>query len=377
MKKAKLIICLLSTLILFEGCSAIKRFLPDRKSNDDISYELIENLSTAFSEGKLQALEEMIAIYNDTNQPYDVRMAAGVALAETQHPTALNALSEAVGEAAALDVTFMIGSIELLAQFRDDPRAADAMISAMNKVEEKTNELELSLVKNLNKVRTKDQVMALLDLYAVSRSNFNRTEKLLTETLGALGTDEVVPILTQISRDPFVNLGIRNRALEILGKKDPTQVAGAFAELLGDPETNLEVRDFALSTMKGVKEENLVLALLQTYRTGKDQYYNILNTLLEALGEFDDPEIRKAVIEIAKNDSYPLEIRIKAIEKLADISDQSVIPSLMPILSDYNQYKLHVAVIQTITNLGAYAEFEQEIHRRTFEAHKKASTSND
>ncbi len=49
----------------------------------------------------------------------------------------------------------------------------------------------------------------------------------------------------------------------------------------------------------------------------------------------------------------------------------------MPILSDYNQYKLHVAVIQTITNLGAYTEFEQEIHRRTFEAHKQAATSND
>ncbi|GIT57902.1 MAG: hypothetical protein Ct9H300mP18_13310 [Candidatus Neomarinimicrobiota bacterium] len=30
--------------------------------------------------------------------------------------------------------------------------------------------------------------MALLDLYEVSRSNFNRTEQLLTETLGALGT---------------------------------------------------------------------------------------------------------------------------------------------------------------------------------------------
>ena len=315
----------------------------------------------------------MIAIYNDTNQPYDVRMAAGVALAETQHPTALNALSDAVGEAAALDVTFMIGSIELLAQFRDDPRAADAMISAMNKVEEKTNELELSLVRNLNKVRTKDQVMALLDLYEVSRSNFNRTEKLLTETLGALGTDEVVPILTQISRDPFVKLGIRNRALEILGKKDPSQVAGAFAELLGDPETNLEVRDFALNTMRGVKEESLVLALLQTYRTGKDQYYNILNTLLEALGEFDDPEIRKAVIEIAMNDGYPLEIRIKAIEKLADISDESVVPSLLPILSDYNQYKLHPAVIQTVKNLGAYESFEQEIHRRAFEAHKQGT----
>ena len=378
MRQCKQVILLLFVFLSFEGCATIKKFFPgNEKSLDDISFELIENLSTAFSEGKLQALEEMIAIYNDSNQPFDVRMAAGKALAATQHPTALNALSEAVSDAAALDVSFMIGSIELLAQFRDDPRAADAMVNAMNNVEEKTNSLQLALVQNLNKVRTKDQVMALLDLYEVSRNNFNRTEKLLTETLGALGTDEVVPILTKISRDPFVKLGIRNRALEILGKKDPSQVAGAFAELLGDPETNLEVRDFALNTMKGVKEENLILALLQTYRTGKDQYYNILNTLLEALGEFDDPEIRRAVEEIAMNDSYPLEIRIKAIDKLSEISDKTVIPSLMPILSDYNQYKLHSAVIQTVKNLGAYNQYELEIKRRTFEAHQKASSINE
>ena len=365
MKRYNLIILLLFAFLSMEGCSMIKKFWPSKKgANDDISYELIENLSSAFSGGKLQALEEMIAIYNDTNQPFDVRMAAGKALAETQHPTALNALSETVGDAAALDVSFMIASIELLAEFKDDPRAADAMVNAMNNVEEKTNTLQMALVQNLNRVRTKDQVLALLDLYQVSRNNYNRTEKLLTETLGALGTNEIVPILTQISRDPDVNLGIRNRALEILGKKDPTQVAGAFAELLGDPTTNLEVRDFALNTMKGVKEENLILALLQTYRTGKDQYYQMLNTLLEALGEFNDPEIRRAVLEVAMNDAYPLEIRIKAIEKLSDVSDERVIPFILPILSDYNQYKLHMTVIQTIKNLGQYNTYEQEIHRR-------------
>ena len=173
MKTTKQILVFSLLVFLLDGCSTIKSFLPSKKSNDDISYELIENLSTAFSEGKLQALEEMIAIYNDTNQPYDVRMAAGVALAETQHPTALNALSDAVGEAAALDVTFMIGSIELLAQFRDDPRAADAMISAMNKVEEKTNELELSLVRNLNKVRTKDECI-------ICFCNLNKKTKITT-----------------------------------------------------------------------------------------------------------------------------------------------------------------------------------------------------
>ena len=119
MKKSNLIILILTSTLLFDGCSMIKKFWPGKKgASDDISYELIENLSTAFSEGKLQALEEMIAIYNDSNQPFDVRMAAGKALAETQHPTALNALSETVGDAAALDVSFMIASIELLANIK-------------------------------------------------------------------------------------------------------------------------------------------------------------------------------------------------------------------------------------------------------------------
>ena len=377
MKRHNLNIIILSSFLFLEGCSMLKKFWPGEDESDDVSYELLEKLRTDFSEGKLQAIEEMIAIYNDTNQPFDVRISAGKALAETQHPTALNAISETVGEAAALDVTFMVASIELLAEFKDDPRAADAMVNAMNKVEEKTNSLQMALVQNLNKVRTKDQVLALLDLYEISRNNYNRTERLLTETLGALGTDEVVPILTQISRDPNVNLGIRNRALEILGKKDPSQVAGAFAELLGDPQTNLEVQDFALNTMKGVKEENLILALLQTYRSGKDQYYNLLNTLLEALGEFKDPSIQKAVKEIAMNDAYPQDIRVKAIDKLSDLGDETVIPSLMPILSDPNQFNLHSAVIQTVKNLGVYETYEQEIHRRTFEAHQKAVILNE
>ena len=377
MKRHNLTIIILSLFLFLEGCSMLKKFWPGKEESDDVSYELLEKLRTDFSEGKLQAIEEMIAIYNDTNLPFDVRIAAGKALAETQHPTALNAITETVGEAAALDVTFMVASIELLAEFKDDPRAADAMVNAMNKVEEKTNSLQMALVQNLNKVRTKDQVLALLDLYEISRNNYNRTERLLTETLGALGTDEVVPILTQISRDPNVNLGIRNRALEILGKKDPSQVAGAFAELLGDPQTNLEVQDFALNTMKGVKEENLILALLQTYRSGKDQYYNLLNTLLEALGEFKDPSIQKAVKEIAMNDAYPQDIRVKAIDKLSDLGDETVIPSLMPILSDPNQFNLHSAVIQTVKNLGVYETYEQEIHRRTFEAHQKAVILNE
>ena len=63
MKKYRLIIFLCLSLIFIDGCSMIKKIFPGKRgANEDISYELIENLSVAFSEGKLQALEEMIAI---------------------------------------------------------------------------------------------------------------------------------------------------------------------------------------------------------------------------------------------------------------------------------------------------------------------------
>ena len=48
----------------------------------------------------------------------------------------------------------------------------------------------------------------------VAKSNMSRTERLLTETLGAIGTDQVVPILTSVARDPNINIGIRNKAVE-------------------------------------------------------------------------------------------------------------------------------------------------------------------
>jgi HEAT repeat protein len=224
-------------------------------------------------------------------------------------------------------------------------------------------------VKNLNRVRTKDQILALLDLYEVAKSNMSRTEKLLTETLGAIGSDQVVPVLTAIAKDPKINIGIRNKAVEILGKKDPDEVAIAFAELLGDPNTNLEVREFAINTMKGVKEENLVLALLNTYNSGKTQYYSLLNTMLAALGEFDDPEVKMAVLEIAKSGDYPVEIRRKAIDNLSAFNDPSVVIGLLPLLEKKDNYIYYENIIDMIYELGEEKKNAELVRRMAFKAH--------
>ena len=274
-----------------------------------------------------------------------------------------------VATTTAVDYTLLNESISMLGMFSEKPKAANALVRSMRKMEKRTNEVHIALVKSLNRVRTKDQILALLDLYEVAKSNMARTERLLTETMGAIGSDQVVPVLTSVARDPKINIGIRNKAVEILGKKNPNDVAIAFAELLGDPNTNLEVREFALNTMKGVKEENLVLALLNTYNMGKTQYYSLLNTMLAALGEFDDPEVKKAVIEIAHSNDYPTDIRKKAIDNLAAFNDPSVVDGLLPMLEEKENYIYYDNIINMVYALGEEKKNAESVRRMAFRSH--------
>jgi len=366
------IIFILSTIFVLQGCSMVKGLFGKKSisdPNDPDFLNTVQELKSAYREGNVQALDDLIEIYEDPDLHVKLRVAAGKTLAQTEHPRALHSISEMVATTTALDYALLKESIKMLGMFEENPKAADALVRSMRKMEDKTNEIHITLVKNLMRVRTKDQILALLDLYEVAKSNMSRTERLLTETMGAIGNDQVIPILTQVAKDPKINIGVRNRAVEILGKKKPDDVAVAFAELLGDPNTNLEVREFALNTMKGVKEENLVLALLNTYNMGKTEYYSLLNTMLAALGEFDDPEVKKAVIEIAHSDDYPMDIRKKAIDNLAAFNDPSVLNGLLPMLENKDNYVYYDNIINMVYKLGEEKKNAESVRRMAFKAH--------
>jgi len=362
----------LSVLFILHGCSMVKGLLGKKAigdPNDPDFLNKVQELKSAYREGNIQALDELIEVYENPDLHVKLRVAAGKTLAQTEHPRALHSISEMVATTTALDYALLNESIKMLGMFKENPKAADALVRSMHKMEDKTNEIHISLIKNLRRVRTKDQILALLDLYEVAKSNMSRTERLLTESMGAIGNDQVIPILTQVARDPKINIGIRNQAVEILGKKKPDDVAVAFAELLGDPNTNLEVREFALNTMKGVKEENLVLALLNTYNMGKTEYYSLLNTMLDALGEFDDPEVKKAVIEIAHSDDYPIDIRKKAIDNLAAFNDPSILNGLLPMLENKDNYIYYDNIINMVYKLGEEKKNAESVRRMAFKAH--------
>ena len=360
------------SVFLLQNCSSIKGLFGKKSigdPNDPDFLNRVQELKSAYRGGNIRALDELIEVYQDSDLHVKLRVAAGKTLAQTQHPRALHAISEMVATTTAVDYTLLNESISMLGMFSENPKAANALVRSMRKMEKRTNEVHIALVKSLNRVRTKDQILALLDLYEVAKSNMARTERLLTETMGAIGSDQVVPVLTSVARDPKINIGIRNKAVEILGKKNPNDVAIAFAELLGDPNTNLEVREFALNTMKGVKEENLVLALLNTYNMGKTQYYSLLNTMLAALGEFDDPEVKKAVIEIAHSNDYPTDIRKKAIDNLAAFNDPSVVDGLLPMLEEKENYIYYDNIINMVYALGEEKKNAESVRRMAFKAH--------
>ena len=360
------------SIFMLQSCSTIKGLFGKKSigdPNDPDFLNRVQELKSAYRGGNIRALDELIEVYQDSDLHVKLRVAAGKTLAQTQHPRALHAISEMVATTTAVDYTLLNESISMLGMFSENPKAANALVRSMRKMEKRTNEVHIALVKSLNRVRTKDQILALLDLYEVAKSNMARTERLLTETMGAIGSDQVVPVLTSVARDPKINIGIRNKAVEILGKKNPDDVAIAFAELLGDPNTNLEVREFALNTMKGVKEENLVLALLNTYNMGKTQYYSLLNTMLAALGEFDDPEVKKAVIEIAHSKDYPTDIRKKAIDNLAAFNDPSVVDGLLPMLEEKENYIYYDNIINMVYALGEEKKNAESVRRMAFKAH--------
>ena len=374
MKNSKGLILLVLLSFTLNSCSLIKKIFPGKQEEAPrVTFELIDKLRIAYEDGRIQALEELISIYNDSSLPFEARIEAGRVLGDSQHPTALNAIAQMVSGGEALDITFMEESIKLLAKFRENPKAAEAMIQGMENIELKTNSLHMTLVRSLNKIRVEDQVLALLDLYEIAHANVERTDQLLAETLGAIGTEEVVPILVSIAKNPVLKIGVRNRAIEILGKKDPADVANAFAELLNDPATNLEVREFALNTMRGVKQENLILALINTYNMGRNEYYSLLNTLLEALGNFDDPQVFKAIIQIGLTDDLPLDLRKKAIESLGGLKNPNVIPRFLPLLADAKNYTLHGSIVQMVGRLGKRDVYHEKIRRLAFTAHMKES----
>jgi len=337
-----------------------------RGERDEID---VEKLRLQYQEGKMGALLEIIEIYEDPEQARSVRIAAARALGESRHPKAVDALARTVGDAEALEIDLILTAIDVLARIPSNA-SASALTQALSTTDAKLDSLRSALITGLESIGSEDYIHTLIDLYQVSRESHLRMERMLTNALGGIGDEKAIPVLMNIAADPQVELATRNAAIEFLAQKRTPEVIKMFADMLGDPATNVQLRDFALRAMGDIKEERLVLALLETYQLGRQEYYSLLNTLLAALGEFDDPVIKPTMLEIAISNDFPLMFRKQAITNLANFNDPTVLDQIIPLLEDPGNYYLK-AEISTLTEaLLPEPEGKERIRRAALEAVK-------
>ncbi|UCH61626.1 MAG: HEAT repeat domain-containing protein [Fidelibacterota bacterium] len=337
-----------------------------RGERDEID---VEKLRLEYQEGKMGALLEIIEIYEDPEQARSVRIAAAQALGESRHPKAVDALARTVSEAEALDIDLILTAIDVLARVPSNA-SASALTQALSTTDAKLDSLRSALIRGLESIGSEDYIHTLIDLYQVSREGHLRMERMLTRALGSIGDEKAIPVLMNIAADPQVELATRNAAIEFLAQKRTPEVIKMFADMMGDPAKNMQMRDFALRAMGDIKEERLVLALLETYQLGQQEYYSLLNTLLAALGEFDDPAVKPTMLEIALSKDFPLAFRKQAIENLANFNDPTVLDRIIPLLEDPENYYLK-AEISTLTEaLLPGAEGKERIRRAALKAAK-------
>ena len=183
-----------------------------------------------------------------------------------------------------------------------------------------------------------------------------------------MGDDRAIPVLMSIAKNKEHNLRTRKLAVDILAKKESLELVDYFIELLGDPDSREGMNEFALEVMGGLDNQKMILALLESYQIGKQQYYSMLIKLMDVMSEENNLQLKPVIIEVAMTDHLPYYIRIKAIKSLPNFGDTSVIDSILPLLNDAKNYIFYDEIVNMILDLDAMNEYEEKLRQASFEA---------
>ena len=326
-----------------------------------MTLEKVEDLRLDMIEKKKKrALIKLISIYKDRNQPYDIRIEALRAIAESRHPLVIEAIQEAISDASMIELDIMLHSIDILAQFGEE-KSTPAFISGLQTTESKIMAIRESIISGLNKNGSEDEIMTLLDLYEISKTNFIRMDRMLSVTLGQMDDDRAIPVLMEIASDDMVDIKTRTIAVEVLAKKQAPELVDYFIQLLGEPSSRHRLNEFTLSVMGDIDNERMILALLESYKNGKSQYHSLLNSVLATVEEYQNPEIIPLLKEVAVSDALPNGTRLKAIKALAKFKDERSMDAIVEMLEDPRNYIFYYDILMVIDDFGGYNEFKNRI----------------
>ena len=347
-------------VILISGCARFSQY----------ALEDVEKQRLKSKNGDEKALQLLTEMYKDNNQSYEVRLAAMRALSESRDPKVIHDIQGTVRSASLIELDLMKEAIKILISFQDIS-STDSLIAALNATEAKTNEIRTDILSAIGEIGTKDEVILLIKLYEVSKRSNAQMNNLLTTSLGKIGDEKVIPILMEIAKNKNLPVNVRSRAVDVLSKKQAPELVDFFVEMLGDPVSRDKVNEFAFDVMGEMPEERMLMALLEAYQVGRHKYYSLLNTIINSLDNFDNPEIKSLYLEIAHTKDFPSNIRLKAFRGLTRFSDPEVVDKIVELLNDPANYIYYNEIVGMLHEFGVYDNYQDKLRMAAFKAMKK------
>jgi len=306
-------------------------------SSGQVSQDMVKKDYENYRDGKKKALNNLIAYYRDPSLPIEIRQAALQKVIESNDPIGLQAVRNSLKDGSNLDFTLFKTSLTALSKTKDAENTR-TILKAMQ-----TSRAGYVAVRDQMFTIIEDQVDArsvamILKIYADAEEDYASFLKNLTLTLGKMDDVRVVPILMSIASNKKIDIGIRNLAVEILATKKDPAIARLLAEMLDNPATQQQVKTYAISIMDEMKDERLLSSLIDALHDEQATYYTMVDAITRALGNFDDPELKLAMIKVARDDQMPSRFRKRAIKSLASYKDPQIAKQLIDILNNPDNY---------------------------------------
>ena len=253
--------------------------------------------------------------------------------------------------------------------------STDSLFFYLNEIEEQSMEIRRSILNTTSKKTVNDEVEMLIQLYDVNKRSNVLMNQILSQTLGKIGDNKVIPILMEIAQNNDLPISVRSSSVEILSKKQAPELVAFFVEMLGDPTSKAKVNEFALNVMGDLSEERMIMALLEAYQLGRNKYYSLLTTVMNGLDNFENPKIKSVYKEIANTEDFPSTLRLKAFKGLIRFSeDPETADEIIELLNNPENYEYYQDIITVLKDFGIYNDYQDKLRMAAFKAMKKDST---
>lgn len=306
--------------------------------------EAVDKLYDRYRDGNKKALVNLIEIYDDNTQPRTLRVQALKSVINSNDPNGMAALRKSLEAGTLTDHEMFILAVRGLADATGQKNVA-TVVKALETARQNYTSDRDEMLRLIEEQADDRSVANLLALYSHSEEDFRAFEATMTRILGKMDDQRVVPILMALASDKRVPLDVRNTAIQLLGQKNDPAIGKLLAELLQNPDSQNQIRDFALASTDELKDGRVVLALVEALHSEQASYFTMVDAITRALKNYNDPSIRPVLMAVVLDDTYPIRIRKQALTGLNNFVDPAVAESLIGMLSQaenfvfYNEIK--------------------------------------